>query len=994
MNGRLSHFAGMIMLVFGLLGFASEAMAQQRVSGTITDKTTGEPLVGVSVAVKGTTRGVISDVDGKYSADVSPDAVLIFGYLGYKDVTVGVEGRSVVNVTMESDINKLDEVVMVGYSSVKKTELSSAVTTVQGDKLRDVTTPDLGSMLQGKVAGVQVTNSSGAPGSTATIRIRGTGSIAAGSDPLYVVDGVVGGTFNPNDVESITVLKDAGSTGIYGASGSGGVIVVTTKHAKAGQEPVVNFKAQVGLKQLLTGRFRVLDANELYDFYSSILSKASMKAYPAELRDQNFDWLKDAERLGVSQNYYASASANLKKISFLTSLDWYDENGTQRESEYNRLSGKVEVGAELVKGLNLTARVNYTQSKTVSGHGLGCYYQLPWNNPYDERTGEYIYIDSAVRPDNGKTWYGREANNPLFASSKNPNPYSTSKSFIGDLRLSWDITDYLQISTTNRYSTDDSFYKSVTTPEAKSKSWPDGQISQGLTWGHSFGTTNILKYYDTFNGIHSVNALLGHEYGYSSYEYMNVVTSGLKNGMQVLNGTKPENIYGTKTESASWSLFAQAQYSYEERYFFNATFRADASSVFAPKNKVGYFPAGSFAWLASNEEFMQRQDVVSFLKLRASYGLTGNSNIGSYKYLDIYGFNERLQYQGVQGAYPETVANPYLHWETAVMRNVGLDISFRNFLTLNVDVYGNLNKDLLLDVPLALSSGFSRRTENVGKIRNMGVELTLTSNNFNRQNFKWTTSLNLGHNKNTVVYLPNHEDIVASSSQGNQIYREGEPLYSWYMPKWLGVDPETGAPLWEHLIKDENGNVIGTEPTSKLDLTNDNQIVGNAQPVLVGGLLNTFNVYGIEISANLQFNYGNKVFNDSRRYVDSDGAYIDYNFMSIDNGLGWSRWTQPGDNATHPKARLGGNRLSNEVTSRYLEDGSYLRIKNITVSYPLPAHVLRKMRLQSFRIFLSGDNLYTFTKFSGMDPEVGVKGLFSYNYPVSRVFSLGIDVKF
>lgn len=982
------------MLILCLLGFASEALAQQRVSGTVTDKATGEPLVGVSVAVKGTTKGVISDVDGKYSADVAPDATLVFGYLGYKDVTVGVEGRAVINVTMESDINKLDEVVMVGYSSVKKTELSSAVTTVQGDKLRDVTTPDLGSMLQGKVAGVQVTNSSGAPGSTATIRIRGTGSIAAGSDPLYVVDGVVGGTFNPNDVESITVLKDAGSTGIYGASGSGGVIVVTTKHAKAGQEPVVNFKAQVGLKQLLTGRFRVLDANELYDFYSSILSKASMKTYPAELREQNFDWLKDAERLGVSQNYYASASANIKKLSFLTSLDWYDENGTQRESKYNRLSGKIEVGAELVKGVNLTARVNYTQSKSVSGHGLGCYYQLPWNNPYDERTGEYIYIDSAVRPDNGKTWYGREANNPLFASSKNPNPYNTSKSFLGDLRLSWDITDYLQISTTNRYSSDNSFYKSVTTPEAKSKTWPDGQLSQGLTWGHSFGTTNILKYYDTFNGVHSVNALLGHEYGYSSYEYMNVVTSGLKNGMQVLNGTKPENIYGTKTETASWSLFAQAQYSYKERYFFNATFRADASSVFAPKNKVGYFPAGSFAWLASNEEFMQRQDVVSFLKLRASYGLTGNSNIGSYKYLDIYGFNERLQYQGVQGAYPETVANPYLHWETAVMRNVGLDISFRNFLTVNVDVYGNLNKDLLLDVPLALSSGFSRRTENVGKIRNMGVELTLTSNNFNRKNFKWTTSLNLGHNKNTVVYLPNHEDIVASSSQGNQIYREGEPLYSWYMPKWLGVDSETGAPLWEHLIKDENGNVIGTEPTSKLDLTNDNQIVGNAQPILVGGLLNTFNVYGVEISANLQFNYGNKVFNDSRRYVDSDGAYIDYNFMSLDNGLGWSRWTQPGDNATHPRARLGGNRLSNEVTSRYLEDGSYLRIKNITVSYPLPANVLRKMHLQSFRIFLSGDNLYTFTKFSGMDPEVGVKGLFSYNYPVSRVFSLGIDVKF
>lgn len=973
---------------------ATSVFAQNHLTGTVTDKATGDPLVGVSIVVKNTGKGVITDLDGKYAVDASSDAVLIFGYLGYKEVSVNVEGRSVVDLVMESDINTLDEVVLLGYSSMKKTELSSSVTTVQGDKLRDVTTQDVGSMLQGKVAGVQVTNSSGAPGSTATIRIRGTGSITAGADPLYVVDGVVGGTFNANDVESITVLKDAGSTGIYGASGSGGVIVVTTKHAKAGQEPVVNFKAQVGLKQMLTGRLKLLDANELYDFYASILSKTAMKSYPKELRDQNFDWIADARRLGVVQNYYASASASVKKVSFLTSLDWYDEYGTERESRHNKLSGKIEVGAELAKGLNLTARFNYTQAKTISGEGLGSYNQLPWNNPYDENTGEYLYLTSAVRPDNGKPWYGREAYNPLYADSVNPNPYSTSKSVVGDLKLSWDITDYLSISTTNRFSSDESLYKSVIVPEAYNKTWPNGQIYQSITLGMSFDTTNILKFNKSFNNSHNVNALLGYEYGYSYYDYTNVTVTGLKNGMQVLNGTVPESVEGTKVETAAWSVFLQGQYSYRERYFVNATFRADASSVFAPKNKVGYFPAASVAWLASNENFMKNQDVVSFLKIRASYGMTGNSNIAPYKYLDIYGFPAINQYQGVQGAFPETVANPYLHWETAIMRNVGLDISFRNFLTINVDVYGNLNKDLLLSVPLPLSSGFDTRVENTGMVSNRGVEVTITSNNFNRKNFKWSTSLNLGHNKNTVEYLPNHEDVLVPSSQGDQIYSEGQPLYSWYMPKWLGVDPENGAPLWEHLIRDENGNVIGTEPTSVLNTTNDNQIVGNAQPILVGGFLNTFNVYGLEISANLQFSYGNKVFNDTRRYIDSDGAYIDYNFMSMNNGLGWSRWTQPGDIATHPQARLGGNRLSNEITSRYLEDGSYLRIKNITISYPLPANVVKKMHFQSFRIFLSGDNLYTFTKFSGMDPEVGVNGLFSYNYPTSRVFSFGIDVKF
>lgn len=992
MNIRIGLKVCLLAILIMAGGIVS--LAQVSVAGIVADKATGEPLAGVSVAVQGTSAGVVTDIDGRFRVDVPEDASLIFGYLGYRTITVPADGKKTLEIFMESDINMLDEVVLMGYSSMKKTELSSSVVSVQGDRLRDVATHDIGTMLQGKAAGVVVTNSSGAPGSGATIRIRGTGSIAASSDPLYVVDGVVGGTFSPNDVETITVLKDAGSTGIYGASGAGGVIVVTTKQAKNGQEPSVDFKAQVGVKQLLTGRFHMMDASELYDFYKSIMSSGAMKSYPEKLRTQNFDWIKDAERTGVTQNYYLSAGGSLKKMNFLVSLDYYDEDGTQRESAYNRVSGRVNVGAEIARNLTLNAKVSYSQSKTVSGTGLGCYNQLPWNNPYDQNTGKYMYLSSAVRPDNGELWYGREAVNPLYAPSVNPNPYGISKSFTGDLQLSWAITDYLTVTSTNRYSTGSSLYKSVIVPEAFNATWPEGKIGQDISWSNSFRTTDIIKYFDTFKGVHSVSALAGYEYGYSSDDYMNAIASGLKNGLQVLNGTVAENIYGTKSEMAGWSVFAQAQYSYKEKYILNAVFRADASSVFAPKNRVGYFPSVSAAWLVSGEDFMKNQNVVSLLKIRASYGMTGNSGIGAYKYLDLYGFSDKLQYQGIQGTVPMTVANPYLHWETAVMKNLGVDLSFGNWLTLNVDVYSNLNKDLLLSVPLALSSGFDSRTENTGKIRNSGIEVQLTSNNFNRRNFRWSTSVNLGHNKNVVVYLPEHKDIIVSHSQGDQIYREGEPLYSWYMPKWLGVDPASGNPQWEILTRDGDGNIIGREPGSNLNNTRDVQIVGCAQPKLTGGMLNTFNVYGVEISANLQFVYGNDVYNETRRYIDSDGAYIDYNFMSLDNGLGWSRWEKEGDVATHPKARVGGNRRSNELTSRYLEDGSYLRIKNVTVSWPLPAGATKKMHLRSFRIFLSGDNLYTFTKFSGMDPEVGVNGLFSYNYPVSRTFSLGLDIKF
>lgn len=989
-------------VLFSVLLSAQVSSAQNVVSGKVTDAADGEPLVGVGVSVKGTTQGVFTDINGEYSISVSKNGVLVFSYIGYKDLEVHVSGQKSVNAALELDTNLLDEVVLLGYSSVKKTELSASAVSVSGEKLRDVTTPDLGNMLQGKVSGVAVYNSSGQPGSQATIRIRGTGSISASSDPLYVVDGVAGGSFNPNDVESITVLKDAGATAIYGASAAGGVIVITTKKAKPGQNSYVDFKAQVGVKQALTGRFHQMETPELFDFLTTILPKNTIKNYPSDILERNYNWVDEALRTGITQDYYVSATGSEGKINYMASLNYYDELGTQLGSDFNRVTGRVNLSGKIANNVELVARVNYRLYGSHSGSVLGsAYTELPWDNPRDVNTGEWVDISGQYRPDNGELWWGHDKSNPFFSQSVNSND-SKGNSFTSDLQLTWNISDHFTLSTTNRYNSSNSYYKEVISPESHNGTYPTGRVNQSNSWSHTFSTTNLFRYHQTFNSAHSVTALLGHEWATSRSDYLSASGIGLTNGLAVLEIASPETVGGSPTDCESWSLFGQVQYSYLEKYIANATLRADASSVFAPGNRVGYFPAVSFAWVASSEDFMKNQDVLSFLKVRASLGQTGNSGLAAYSYLDVYALYNTVSYQGNTGAIPSTVSNPLLRWETATMRNIGIDASFKDFLNVTLDLYSNTNSDLLLDVQLSPSSGYESRTENTGVIRNNGIELELSSTNVKTRNFTWSSAFNIGHNRNMVVSLPEHKDIICTSTTGKQLIREGLPLYSWYMPKWAGVDSSNGDPQWEKVLRDAEGNITGTEKTKWYSEAED-QIVGCAQPDFLGGFVNTFNFFNFEVSANLQFVVGNDVFNFTRVVMDSDGSYPDYNQMSLNNGLGWSRWEKEGDIATHPKARNGGNKNSNQITSRYLEDGSYLRLKNVTISYNVPKSVLKKCNLQSARIFLTGDNLLTYTKFSGMDPEVDLSsklgswilsGTYYYNYPVARLFSLGVNVKF
>lgn len=989
-----------------LLGTTS-AFASITVKGQVTSAEDGLGMPGASIVVKGTSAGTITDFDGNYEIEVDNGATLVFSFMGYKSQ----EHKAVphLSVTLQSDAIMMQEVVSLGYSSVKKAELSSAVVTVSADQLTDVTTSDVGNMLQGKVAGVQVTNAGGQPGEAAQIRVRGTGSITASSDPVYVVDGVMGASFNPQDVETISVLKDAGATGIYGAAAAGGVIVVTTKQGKKNDKLSVDIKATAGAKQALYSNYKMMNSAELYNFHKSLYSKTVFNSqYPKSLLEQDYNWQDEFFRTGVVQDYYVSVKGGSEKIGYYAGLSYYGEEGTLKCTGMQKVSGQFSMNADLTKWLDMSVRASFSKSSVDYAPSWtmldDAFNKMPWDNPYEldadgNSTGKYLYVNGDTRSDNGGKWWSQSKWNALNTTQYN---YAKSNNFDfnGTLVFNVHFTDWLHFTTTNTFST--GYYKSTEyrDPRAFDSEYANGYLSNSIGLSKSFGTINILKANGQW-GQHSLSGMLGYEYSTWKSEYTNAAGTGMPNGVDALNSCTPYSVGGYEIPGASWATFIQAQYDYGKRYFLTATFRAEASSIFAPKNRVGYFPSVAASWLISNEEFMKSQDVVSFLKLRASYGITGNNNIPAYKYLATYALNSL--YQNKVSATPSRLANPLLHWETANMAAVGIDLAFINRIDMSIDLYNTDNTGLLLNVPVAPSTGFFEVTQNAGSVRNQGIEYRLDANVLNIDKWNWNIGFNIGFNRNRVTNTPNGAFLQTASSVSQQV-KEGQDIYSWYMKEWAGVNPENGDPLWyvvdenEQYVLDENGNKT---TTNDYNATNAH-VVGKATPLFSGGLNTQLSWNGIFLSVNTNFTYGNKIYNYTRMSTDADGAYVGYNQMSIENSVqGWSRWEKAGDVATHPKAMLNGNKNSNAISSRYLEDGSYFRIKNLTVGYDFPTKLIKKAYMTRCRIYFSADNLFTATKFSGMDPEItlttstyDLAGMYSNTYPVGRTFQGGVEISF
>lgn len=980
------------------------------VKGTVLDDL-NEPLISVTVHQVGVaTNGVVTDLDGNYTISVPANSKLQFTYIGFKTAFEAVNNRTLINVKLEPDSYGLEEIVFLGYSGQKKSELSSSIVSIDGEKLKDVTTNDVGGMLQGRIAGVQISNASGQPGDAAKIRIRGTHSMMAGADPLYVVDGIPGGSFNHNDIETITVLKDAAATALYGSEGSNGVIVVTTKKAQRNQPTQINFKATYGRTEAVKGKLKMMSGAELYDvhndvrFYGGSQSELDT-AMPSYLRGTNYDWYKAAFDAGNVQDYYLSVSGASQETTYMISTNYYKQDGTLINTGYDQISTRLNLSTKLYHNVDMNLRLHYEKgdkdqsSSYVTGEGA--YRNIPWDVPNDKNFN-ILKIDSDVRPDNGLPWYTQDRRNFLYNEQYN---FANNKSsrLNADLQLNWNITDWLMFTTNNRYGTSSYTYSRYLDPRTSDPSKPFGYFGKNIGESSGWTTSNLLRLNKDIDNVHSFGVILGFETGRSSSRYTSAHVQGTSEepmipGKATLKGpsfdANETDSYNYQT--IGWSVFGQLQYNYLSRYFFTASLRADASSRFAKDKRVGTFPAVSGAWLVSNEEFFPKNEVLSFLKFRASYGVTGNSGIPVHNDIRTY------QISGGNTVGEINPANTKLAWESAHMSTVGFDFRFFNRLDLNVDLYQIDNKNLLKWVYPSPTIGYEKRLENAGDMRNRGLEIQLSSDNIVTKDFYWNTTFNIGFNKNEIKNL----DKPRPDSKGGtlaHLHQNGYDINTWYGKKWLGVDYETGSPLWERIVYDDSGNEIAREATTLIEDEKygaTNQTLGKATPKFTGGLTNSLKYKGVGLDVSANFVYGNKIYNRDREYTDADGAYfMKYNMQRLHGN--WSRWEKPGDVATHPRFERNGNMESNKSSSRYLEDGSFFRIKNITLSYDLPSDWLRVVKMRSCRVFVSGDNPFTFTNFSGIDPEVDLEtteyrlaGMYSYSYPISRQILFGVDIKF
>ncbi len=976
-------------LFFGLIALSVGAFGQIPISGKVTSAEDNQGMPGVNVLIKGTSQGVITGSDGSYTISIrNTEDVLVFSFVGFNSEEITAGSQTTINVTLVPGITSLETVVVMGYSSKKRNEITSAVTTVTSDKLMDVTANDIGTMLQGKVPGIQVINSSGSPGSLPDIRIRGVSSFSAPKDPLYVVDGIIGGNFDPNDVETITVMKDAGATALYGSQANGGVIVVTTKRAVAGK-PKFEFKAVTGIRVADHGHVNMMDSKTLYNYHREYFRDPTLfviddrkfrEARPESLLETNTDWLGETFKPALVQNYFLSSAGKTEKLSYYIGASYYDEEGTFINSNYKRINVRANTTYTFSDRVTLSNNINLSGSKTHGADYMSIYYSytsMPWDDPYDENGKSRSFK-------NADSIWSKDKINPIQAA-ENSELSNSAFNLDYDLGLNIKLTSWLSFASTNRLSAGTYMDKQYYAAKADNLAY-SGKGFVNSNSGMNYGgiTTNLLKF-DFQKGAHSFSGLAGFEAQGDNTDYIRGEGTGIPEGLSVPSVASGEyEIEGAPNRSVQQSIISQVNYSFSNRYFLSASYRIDQSSSFAPNKRTAKFPSISGAWNINNEQFMQGMSFINNLRLKISWGKTGMKDIGPYMYLEQ--FRYATQYDGQPASVPYQMANPDLTWEQTSQFNTGLEIGLFNRIELEINVYDNVTDDLLVYRDLPPSGGFRKQWQNFGKAENTGLEIGLSSVNIKTSNFTWTTDFSIGINKNKLSGFGNDTLYNANSYGITQIYHDGGSLYSWYAKEYYGIDPANGSMLWV----DKDGN-----PTHDYDLAREIEY-GTPIPKIQGGFGTEFKYKGLSLRANFSFLSGNKIYNYFRRYVDHDLQDVGFNVMMPRDD--WKLWQKPGDVANHPLPQNASN--SFDPSTRFIEDGSYLKIRNITLAYELPFAWVSKLKLTGLTVSLGADNLYTFTNFWGQDPEVsidpgnGLPGYAEFKYPNNKQYVIGIQVRF
>ena len=996
-------------------GISNVTQQQQTVKGIIKGPD-GLPVIAANISQKGTNNATITDLNGNFTLNVTGrQPVLVISYIGYVTTEVNVSGRAFVEVVLQEDVAALDEVVVVGYGTMRKKDVTGAVSSVRSGEITKNATSNVMQAIAGKMSGVQVVQNSGTPGGDVSILIRGVGTINDAS-PLYVIDGVPvsGGMWylNPNDVESIDVLKDASATAIYGSRGANGVVMVTTKQAQEGHTEI-NFDYSYGI-QHSAKTYKMLDASQYAALHNEMRTNAGPEyslnpafADPESL-GAGTDWMDAIFRTAPMQKVNLSMLGGNQKISHATSLGYYTQDGIMKNSSYNRLSLQSNISSKLASNITVRANVNLSaenrRTQPVSTVIQNAMRILPSIPIYDDN-GEY------AGPTGNAEWNGNALNPVAIINEQN----YRMKGFrmLSNISLEWEIIKGLKFKTTGGaelgYDYNNSYipkYKWGMNESKNTMQTVTSAYEQLYLWD------NTLNYDKAF-GKHRINAMIGTSYQEYKKESVSAAGSGRASELttELDNATKATDVGGNSYRWALMSYMARLHYSYDDRYLLTATFRADGSSKFGKDNRFGYFPSFAAAWNIGNEAFMQSVKPVSLLKLRAGYGQTGNQNIGAYAFADklsvngVYNFGSQRGFESnlVNLIYPYLLSNPSVKWESVEQYNVGLDIGFlQNRIVANLDFYVKNTRDMLTKKPVPQTSGTSLEQAdwppvNIGKVLNRGFEFTVNTKNFVGE-FKWETSLNMSFNHNEVVSIGGPEIL-----NGVSLIREGQPINSFYGYELGGIyqtlDEVFTGPVMENRAPDKASHnpykntspgdmwfvdVDGNGEINDLDRT----VIGNPSPDCIILFNMTLSYKNFDLSIFFQGALGNQVWNGVRASHESMNSTYNQLATTLE------RWTGEGSSYSMPRAIYADPNNNSRASTRWLEDGAYAKLKNLTFGYTLPEKWIRKAKMKALRLYVSLDNLCTITNYSGLDPEAGLSGLDYGVYPSARTYMFGVSVKF
>jgi tonB-linked outer membrane protein, susC/ragA family len=973
------------------------AQVAGKVRGRIVDAATGEPIIGASIHVKGNKRiGAVSDMQGGYTLSAAPGVTLVISCIGYETLEVqATEKEQVIQLTENS--KTLSELVVVGYTTQRKESLTGAMISLKDTKLKDMTTPSVSNLLNGKAPGVYVAPGSGRPGSSAAVVIRGQATLNGNTRPLWVIDGVIvgddPGQLNPQDIEGLTILKDAASTAIYGSAGANGVVVVTTKSSRSGKLRV-SASVRAGLSRLNNGNLHMMNGAELYDYFAST-GNASTIPFPRwkpALRNDNFDWWALATRTGISQDYNLTIQGGSETMNSLFSLGYYDEKGAVKGFDYKRYNFRLKTAYKPLDWLTIRPMISGAmQTSDDRQYSVSAMYSmLPWDSPYG--------ADGKPVPHQYSGWVNSNSTNYIRDLQWN-HADGRNYEFMGNLDFDARITPWLTFSSVNNYKYVHSTSHGYQDPRSSGGESVQGRITEYHGQVARRYTNQKLLTSNSW-GLHNLNGLLAYEFNDYWGKSTDVYGTGFVPGFEVLDITaKPERAKGGIAEWAVQSVFANARYSYDNRYLVEGSIRRDGASNLGSRAKYGTLFSISGGWNIHRESWF---GVKAFdqLKLRASYGSAGNRPSALYPQYDLYSIASN--YNGQPGMLISQIGNRDLTWERTYTAGIGLDASlWENRLRLTLDLYSKKTDNILYNVPVTSLTGVTHVYRNIGKMDNRGIEVAIGGDLIRTKDITWSLDLNIGHNANKLTdifrqYDPSGQYIAKPviigdgsgiAGSATRILEIGSPIDTYYMPQWAGVDPEDGRPLWYKEGAD------GKKVTTKNYAEAKYYKLGSAAPKVFGGITTSLRWREFDLSATFGYALGGQIYNYSRQELDSDLAYTDRNQMALQKG--WSRWQKKGDIATHPRALYNNKDNGNKASSRYLENNSFFKLRTLTLGYNLS---LPQLKIQTLRIYLNAENLLTFTKYSGVDPELpasdgSVMGTTGISvYPPVRRFVLGFNL--